>query len=60
MDNTMIERIWRTLKYSFVYLHAFDNGHEIRRRLADLINSTTPENRIILLMKEHLMKLTTN
>jgi putative transposase len=26
MDNVMIERIWRTLKYSFVYLHAFDNG----------------------------------
>jgi putative transposase len=24
MDNVMIERIWRTLKYSFVYLHAFD------------------------------------
>lgn len=27
MDNVMIELIWRTLKYSFVYLHAFDSGH---------------------------------
>ncbi|GAB1535026.1 hypothetical protein ADMFC3_19190 [Geovibrio sp. ADMFC3] len=38
MDNVMIERIWRTLKYSFVYLHAFDNGHELKRGLADWIN----------------------
>lgn len=38
MDNVMIERIWRTLKYSFVYLHAFDNGHELKRGLVNWIN----------------------
>jgi putative transposase len=38
MDNVMIERSWRTLKYSVVYLHAFDNGHELKRGLSDWIN----------------------
>lgn len=26
MDNVFIERLWRSLKYECVYLHAFDNG----------------------------------
>nr|WP_244392528.1 IS3 family transposase [Denitrovibrio acetiphilus] len=38
MDNVMIERIWRTLKYGFVYLHAFDNGHDLKRGLGSWIN----------------------
>jgi len=32
-DNIFIERLWWTLKYHFVYLHAFDNGAELRHGL---------------------------
>ena len=27
-DNVMIERLWRSLKYECIYLHAFENGTE--------------------------------
>jgi putative transposase len=30
MDNIFIERLWRSLKYECVYLHAFDTGSEAR------------------------------
>ena len=30
MDNVMVERLWRTLKYGCVYLHAFETGSEVR------------------------------
>ncbi len=30
MDNVMIERLWRSLKYECVYLHAFETGSEAR------------------------------
>lgn len=30
MDNVMIERLWRTLKYDCVYLNAFETGSETR------------------------------
>jgi putative transposase len=29
-DNRMIERLWRSLKYECVYLHAFERGSEAR------------------------------
>lgn len=31
MDNVMIERLWRSLKYECVYLHAFETGSAARR-----------------------------
>jgi putative transposase len=31
MDNIFIERLWRTLKYECVYLHAFETGSETRQ-----------------------------
>lgn len=31
MDNVMIERLWRSLKYECVYLHAFETGSEARK-----------------------------
>jgi putative transposase len=31
MDNIMIERLWRTLKYECVYLNAFETGREARK-----------------------------
>ena len=30
MDNVFIERLWRSLKYECVYLHAFETGSELR------------------------------
>ena len=30
MDNIMIERLWRSLKYECIYLHAFETGSEAR------------------------------
>jgi putative transposase len=30
MDNVFIERLWRSLKYECVYLHAFESGSEAR------------------------------
>lgn len=29
-DNVLIERLWRSLKYEEVYLHAYENGKEAR------------------------------
>ena len=37
MDNVFIERLWRSLKYECIYLHAFDNGSELRAGLTGWI-----------------------
>ena len=37
MDNVFIERLWRSLKYECVYLHAFETGSELRARLSKWI-----------------------
>ena len=34
MDNVFIERLWRSLKYECVYLHAFETGSETRHGIA--------------------------
>ena len=34
MDNVFIERIWRSVKYEEVYLHAYANPAEARQGLA--------------------------
>ena len=34
MDNVFIERLWRSLKYECVYLHAFETGSALRAGLA--------------------------
>jgi putative transposase len=34
MDNGFIERLWRSLKYECVYLHAFETGSELRAGLS--------------------------
>lgn len=34
IDNVFIERLWRTVKYEEVYLHAYRDGREARERLA--------------------------
>jgi putative transposase len=33
MDNVFIERLWRSLKYEFIYLNAFETGAELRAGL---------------------------
>ncbi len=37
MDNVFIERLWRSLKYECVYLHAFETGSELRAGLLNWI-----------------------
>ena len=38
MDNVFIERLWRSLKYECVYLHAFETGSELRAGLTKWID----------------------
>jgi len=38
MSNVSIERLWRSLKYECVYLHAFETGSELRAGLTWWIN----------------------
>lgn len=45
IDNRMIERLWRSLKYECVYLNAFETGSEARDGIGDWIsyyNETRP------------------
>jgi putative transposase len=32
-DNIFIERLWRTLKYEYLYQHAFEGGQDLRQGL---------------------------
>ena len=43
MDNVFIERLWRSLKYECVYLHAFETGSELRKGLTKWINDYNAE-----------------
>ena len=38
MDNVFIKRLWRSLKYECLYLHAFETGSELRARLTQCIS----------------------
>jgi putative transposase len=38
MDNVFIERLWRSLKYECVYIHAFETGSELRTGLTRWIS----------------------
>ena len=37
MDNVFIERLWRSLKYECIYLHAFETGTDLRTGLTSWI-----------------------
>jgi putative transposase len=37
MDNVFIERLWRSLKYECIYLHAFETGSALRAGLREWI-----------------------
>jgi putative transposase len=43
MDNVMIERLWRTLKYECVYLNAFETGSEARNGIGKWIRKYNEE-----------------
>ena len=38
MDNVFIERLWRSLKYECVYLHAFETGSEAKAGIGSWIS----------------------
>jgi len=38
MDNVFIERLWRSLKYECVYLHAFRELKNANSHIRDLMN----------------------
>ena len=45
LDNAMIERLWRSLKYECVYLREYETGSELRHSLAwwfNFYNSRRP------------------
>jgi len=45
MDNVMIERLWRSLKYECVYLNAYETGSEVQKgigRWLSLYNKKRP------------------
>ena len=45
LDNIFVERLWRSVKYEEVYLKAYRNGSEVRRRIdayLDLYNRERP------------------
>ena len=35
LDNVMVERLWRTLKYEYIYLNAFEGGSELNKGLTE-------------------------
>lgn len=44
-DNVFVERLWRSLKYEEVYLHAYDDVPEARRGIGsyfDFFNDERP------------------
>ena len=38
LDNIFVERLWRSIKYEEVYLHAYESPQEARRQIAQYIN----------------------
>jgi len=51
-DNRMIERLWQSLKYEYVYLNAFETGSEMRSGVGKWLtyyNSERPHSTHVLL-----------
>ena len=48
-DNVFVERLWRSVKYEEVYLHAYDSVSQARASLGrylDFYNSKRPHSRL--------------
>jgi putative transposase len=44
-DNVFVERFWKSIKYEYVYLHAYESVQEVRTKIGgyiDFYNSTRP------------------
>jgi putative transposase len=37
-DNIFIERLWRTIKYKYLYLHASEGGQDLNEGLRSWVN----------------------
>jgi putative transposase len=44
MDNVMMERLWRTVKYEYVYLHSHTDGMQLWKGLNDYFHAHNHEN----------------
>lgn len=45
LDNIIIERFWRTLKYRYIYLHAFEDGWQLEKGLQGYIQKYDYQNK---------------
>lgn len=43
IDNRMIERLWRSIKYEYIYLYAFKTGSQARAGIAKWITDYNAE-----------------
>jgi putative transposase len=57
-DNVFVERLWRSVKYEEVYLHAYQSSVRRAARSADISISTTAADRIRALTTPHQIKPT--
>jgi len=48
-DNVFVERLWKTIKYEAVYLHAYDSVSHAKAALTQYIGSTTRTDRTAVL-----------
>ena len=46
VDNVFVERLWKSVKYEHVYLHAYESVLEAKQQLASYFSSTIPAARI--------------
>jgi putative transposase len=56
VDIVMIERLWRSLKYECIYLHAFEVGSEVRQGLKHWIDPIMRVGLILVWTIEPLMR----
>ena len=48
-DNVFVERLWKTIKYEHVYLHAYDSVSEAHKKIAaylEFYNARRPHSRL--------------
>jgi putative transposase len=45
LDNIIIERFWRTLKYRYIYLHSFEDGWQLDKGLGGFMNRYNFQNK---------------
>ena len=43
LDNIFVERLWRSLKYVYVYLHAWEAGTEARAGIGNWVEFYNPQ-----------------